>query len=140
MSSLFDKKTHPKCYLTCWDRLQDMEKGRSIHPSTHPIHHASNHPSGIQSSTHLFQPFIYPRIHPCIYPSLPIHMSISASGHGDHPPLETSIRSPVQAEAEGIWGAVSTWVPLDVPNSSTQYSLITRNSMHCIGNVTVNKI
>lgn len=38
--------------------------------------------------------------------------SISASGHGDHPPLETSIRSPVQAEAEGTWGAVSTWVPL----------------------------
>lgn len=34
VSSLFDKKTHPKYYLTCWDRLQDMEKGRSIHPST----------------------------------------------------------------------------------------------------------
>ena len=40
--------------------------------------------------------------------------SISASGHEDHPPLETrvSIRSLVRVEAEGTWGAVSIWLPL----------------------------
>ena len=43
VSSLFDKKTHPKCYLTSWDRLQDVEKGRSIYPST--LTHPSTYPS-----------------------------------------------------------------------------------------------
>ena len=41
-----------------------------------------------------------------------IHLCIWAWGPSTPGDMGTSIRSPVQAEAEGTWGAVSTWVPL----------------------------